>query len=248
MGGREGEFDIYRRLLTEVYPDKEIVSIVSDTYDLWNVLTNYLPRLKNIIMNRTGKLVIRPDSGDPVDIICGDPTKDPSTPEAKGETKLLWEVFGGTLNKQGFKQLDKSVGAIYGDSITLLRAEQILHRLAQKKFASDCIVLGVGSYTYTYVTRDTFGLAMKATHAKIDGVPREIFKDPATDGGKAAKKSAKGLLKVTYDKDTKDYTLHQSVTPEEEEQGELVTVFENGKMVREFTLAEIRARIDSHLV
>lgn len=69
-GSKESEIETYKRLLTQVYP-KGFVSIVSDTWDYWNVITNYLPQLKDIIMSRNGRFVIRPDSGDPVDIICG---------------------------------------------------------------------------------------------------------------------------------------------------------------------------------
>lgn len=247
MGGPEGEFDIYHRLLTEVYSDEEVFSVVSDTYNLWRVLTDYLPRLKDIIMARTGKIVIRPDSGDPEHILCGDPGATPGSPEYKGVVELLWEVFGGTTNGLGYRQLDPHVGAIYGDSITPQRAENILAKLKAKHFASDCVVLGIGSYTYQYVTRDTFGTAMKATYAEINHVPRDIFKDPITDGGKAAKKSAKGLLKVLWNGNGRYYELQQQVSKAEEEEGCLIPVFKNGKMLKTYTLAEIRERVESQL-
>ena len=136
---------------------------------------------------------------------------------------------------------------IYGDSITPYRAEKILTRLKEKGFASDCVVLGIGSYTYQYVTRDTFGTAMKATYAEVNGVPRDIFKDPITDGGKAGKKSAKGLLKVLYNGNGKHYELLQQVSKEEEKEGCLLPVFKDGVLLREESLADIRARVESHL-
>ena len=151
----------------QIFP-KGILSIVSDTFDLWKLITEYLPANKEAIMARDGKLVIRPDSGDPVDIICGtntghhgvnawyDETKN-TTSEVKGVIELLWDIFGGTINEQGYKVLDSHIGAIYGDSITLDRQIQIYERLAAKGFASTNIVLGVGSFTYQYNTRDTFG-------------------------------------------------------------------------------------------
>ena len=80
------------------------------------------------------------------------------TPENKGVIELLWDVFGGTVNEQGFKVLDPHIGAIYGDSITLDRCEEICARLAAKGFASTNVVFGIGSYTYQFNTRDTFGL------------------------------------------------------------------------------------------
>jgi Nicotinate phosphoribosyltransferase (NAPRTase) family. len=101
MGTNTGEEETFKRLITEVYPTG-IVSIVSDTWDLWKVLTEYLPNLKNEVLARDGKVVIRPDSGDPVDIICGNPNG--KTPEErKGVIELLWETFGGTTNSKGIK-------------------------------------------------------------------------------------------------------------------------------------------------
>ena len=132
-----------------------ILSVVSDTFDLWKLITEYLPALKDEILARDGKLVIRPDSGDPVDIICGKPNRsgDPNIWDADelikineyiGVIELLWNIFGGHINQQGFKVLDSHIGAIYGDSITLERQIQIYERLAAKGFAATNIVLGVG--------------------------------------------------------------------------------------------------------
>jgi nicotinamide phosphoribosyltransferase len=139
----------------ETYP-KGILSVVSDTWDLWKVCTEHVVTLKNEIMNRDGKLVIRPDSGDPVDILCGFPKNEEgllynseenikngasyylapmNTPEEKGVIELLWDVFGGTVNEQGYKVLDPHIGAIYGDSITIDRADEICERLEAKGFA-----------------------------------------------------------------------------------------------------------------
>lgn len=193
FGGKESEIDTFRRLITEVYP-KGIVSIVSDTWDYWGVLTKLLPQLKETIMDRDGKVVIRPDSGDPVKILCGDPDAPTGSPEEKGTIEVLWDLFGGTINSKGYKQLDGHIGAIYGDSITLDRCSEILARLAQKKFASTNVVFGIGSYTYQYVTRDTFGMAVKATAGYVDGEPIHAYKDPKTDNG--LKKSARGWISV----------------------------------------------------
>ena len=235
LGGKDTEIDTYRRLINEVCPSG-IISIVSDTWDYFGLLTKTLPLLKNEIMARNGKLVIRPDSGDPVKIICGDKSAPQGSPEFKGSIELLWELFGGTTTSKGYKQLDPHIGLIYGDSITLDRCKEILKQLEEKRFASTNVVFGIGSYTYQYVTRDTFGFAMKATYGIINGQPVEIFKDPITDGG--IKKSAKGLLKVN-----EDFTLSECVTPEEERTGLLETVFLNGKLTKDQTLDEIRKRL-----
>jgi nicotinamide phosphoribosyltransferase len=238
MGTDTGEFETFQRLITEVYP-KGIVSIVSDTWDLWKVLTVYLPRLKSEITKRAGKVVVRPDSGDPVDIICGNPIGK-NEQERKGVIELLWDVFGGKINEKGYKELIPQIGAIYGDSITLQRATQICERLKAKGFASTNVVLGIGSFTYQYNTRDTFGFAMKATYGEVNGLGREIFKDPITDDG--TKKSAKGLLQI-YKNAAGTYCLKDQCTWEEEKMGELKEVFRDGKLLKDDTLAEIRGRI-----
>lgn len=286
-----------RKLVTEIYPSG-IISIVSDGYDYWNVLTNILPELKEEILARTynslgfSKVVIRPDSGDPVRIICGydfyilddlanlydfvsdkywadedlfwkkdqvvkvnekyylfeittypdggvaDVTlgKELIEVEVKGSIEILYEIFGGTENELGYATLSPRIGLIYGDSITLVRADEILRRLADKGFASDNVVFGVGSYTYQYNTRDTLGFAMKATNITINGEDIALFKDPKTDDG--LKKSAKGLLCVKKDNGT--YTVKNDVTREEEQSGELRLIYKDSVMYNLKTLEEIR--------
>ena len=244
-GSKDDEIGTFRRLL-ETYPTG-ILSVVSDTWDLWKVCTEHVVTLKDEILARDGKLVIRPDSGDPVEIICGKKWDDIQNPydenvdaAEKGVIELLWDVFGGTINDQGYKVLDSHIGAIYGDSITLDRAEQIFIRLEAKGFASTNIVLGVGSFTYQYNTRDTFGFAMKATYVEVDGEGREIFKDPITDDG--VKKSAKGLLRVAKNEDG-DITLFDRVNWYDESKGLLKNIYVNGEFFNNTSLEDIRTRL-----
>jgi len=239
MGTQNDEIGTFERLITETYP-KGIVSIVSDTWDFWKVITEYLPALKSKVMARDGKLVIRPDSGDPVKIICGDPDAVPETPEAKGALECLYETFGGKVNSKGYKALDPHIGLIYGDSITLDRCTTICQRLKEKGFTSTNIVFGIGSYTYQYVTRDTFGFAMKATYGEVNGEGREIYKDPKTDDG--TKKSARGLISI-YKNEMGELEMFDRVTKKTEENGELSTVFINGNHLEEATLNDIRNRL-----
>lgn len=313
--GRDGEFECYRHLIEDVFKTGPL-SMVSDTYDYWNVITNYLPRLKDSIMARDGKIIIRGDSGDPVDIICGETqardyiTIDGATEEnltelfadyaiqkfedsvsdirehvrigdkiytvdayidyipeneaygvkkveitnertltnaQKGTVELLWDIFGGHINSKGYKVLDSHIGAIYGDSITLDRAKEIYRRLEEKGFAVTNCTLGIGSFTYQYNTRDTFGFALKATHSIIDGEERQIFKDPATDKGKSGgnfKKSQKGLCYVYREGEDIVHIDHQTFEDIANKTDNLLeTVFEDGKLVKEFSLAEIRNRL-----
>lgn len=290
-GSKEGEVETFRRLL-KTYPSG-IVSIVSDTWDFWRVITEYTKELKQEILSRTpdqfgnAKVVFRPDSGDPVKILCGYTVANVKSVydtygmieaenkgcevvyaeddeayykfesyddgwstsynveeifehEVKGAVQLLWEEFGGTINAQGYKTLNPRVGLIYGDSITLARCDQILKELKEKGFASDNVVFGIGSYTFQYQTRDTLGFAMKATYVEVDGEKWAIFKDPVTDNG--TKKSARGLLCVVKGEDCRP-TLVQDVTEEEEKTGLLRTVFLDGKLMVDDTLAQIRERL-----
>ena len=243
-GGKEDEVETFRRLLN-TYPTG-ILSVVSDTWDLWKVCTEHVVTLKEEIMARDGKLVIRPDSGDPVHILCGysgkegDEYVDPTTPEGKGVIELLWDVFGGTVNSQGYKVLDPHIGAIYGDSITIDRANEICSRLEAKGFASTNVVLGIGSFTYQYNTRDTFGFAMKATYVEVDGVGREIFKDPITDDG--TKKSATGLLCVEKLPDN-SIGLYDKVSWNTEDTGLLQIIYKDGEFFNTTTLTEIREKL-----
>lgn len=274
MGGKLDELATFRRLVTEVYPGG-LVSIVSDTWDFWEVMTRFVVELKDEILARTpnalgqAKVVFRPDSGDPVliltgfrddELLCGADGKPSqnaaglylvtageqkdrliSEAERKGAVECLWDVFGGTVTGKGFKVLHERVGLIYGDSITLERAQAILQRLFEKGFASTNVVLGVGSYSYQYLTRDTFGMAMKATAGWVNGELRELSKDPATDTG--TKKSAVGLLRV--ERVDGSYVLFDRQTPEQERQGLLEVVFRDGQLVRMHRLADIRARLRS---
>ena len=278
----EGEIEFFQYLMREQSPTG-ILSVVSDTWDFWTLVTDYLPQLKDEILARDGTLVIRPDSGDPVKILTGykvspisdyselfktqkDAEKDVIEKgyeayrwhgkyfgfeqgntislmdcEVKGLIECLWDIFGGTMTDKGYKQLNEHVGAIYGDAITLVRQRQILQRLMDKGFASK-VVLGIGSYSYQYVTRDTHGSAVKATSVVKNGERLAIFKNPKTD---TKKKSAKGLLKV--EKVDGELTLFDDVSEQEEKEGLLEVVFEDGKLVKETTLKQIRDLVNEQI-
>jgi len=246
-----GESEMIKYFMNQ-FPDG-ILSIVSDTFDLWQLITEFLPENKEQIMSRNGKLVIRPDSGNPVDIICGHDNSswiqsnkatfgdnnvitNSNSPEKKGVIELLWDIFGGTVNEQGYKVLDPHIGAIYGDSITLDRQIQIYKRLEAKGFASTNIVLGVGSFTYQMNTRDTFGFAAKGVWFEANGQGYDIYKDPVTDDG--TKKSLKGLICVT-----ENHEVLTQCTPEQESQGILHTIYEDGHFFNQVTLTQIRERL-----
>jgi nicotinamide phosphoribosyltransferase len=246
-GGKEDEIETFRRLL-KTFPTG-ILSIVADTWDLFKVLTEYLPLLKDEIMARDGKLVIRPDSGDPADIICGtesmrlprlaaDATN--AAKEAKGAIEILADLFGTTTNEAGFEELDPHIGLIYGDGMFKARIEDINARLKAKGFASTNWVAGIGSYSYQMITRDTFGSAVKATYVEVSGEGRDIFKDPATDDG--TKKSAKGRLAVNYMANGTLYLIEQA-NEEQIARSVIQPVWENGKFLKEYSFAQVRANL-----
>jgi nicotinamide phosphoribosyltransferase len=255
------EREVIREFVTQDYPEG-MVSLVSDTFDFWNVITVIAKELKPEILARKvnglgmAKVVFRPDSGDPVRILTGYSDNEVADngdgtytvrsnalvitdAERKGAVECLWDIYGGTTTSKGFKVLNERVGLIYGDSITLGRARDIMLRLVEKGFASSNVVLGIGSYTYNYLSRDVFSWALKAIYAEVDGEAIDIYKDPATDDG--TKKSAKGLLRV--EKEGEDFVLYEQQGTEEFDKGALVPVFRNSQLLVETTVAEIKERL-----
>ena len=231
------------------------ISIVADGYDYWNFISKIVPKYKMQILNRNSdgksRVVIRPDSGDPVKIICGDPDSDDPIVRM-GSYELLWNTFGGTINEAGYKVLDPAIGLLYGDSITIKRQKEIYAKLEEKGFAATNLVLGIGSFTYQNRTRDSLGFAMKATYCEIDGVGKEIYKDPKTVTG-MPKKSHRGLLMVV--EENGQFKVIDRVTKEQESgkeqessfKNELQTVFKDGKLVKEVTLSDIRKVRDNYI-
>ena len=218
-----------------------------------------------LVVRRNGQVSISGNSGNPCDIICGINTKtffDPYRGKEKteklltekdseyyesinkGVIELLWDIFGGTINSKGYKVLNPHIGCIYGDGITLERAEEICARLEAKGFASSNIVFGIGGYSFQYVTRDTFGFALKTTYGEVDNKELLLFKDPITDDGE--KKSQKGLVLVCKDNDDNIVYLDE-LTQEFKQRLHnmdlLKPLFVDGKLVRETSLAEIRNRL-----
>lgn len=319
--GRENEFECYRHTLEDVFP-KGPISVVSDTYDYFNVLTNFLPKLKDIIMKRDGTTIIRGDSGNICDIICGtlkaekdyitvdgltedkieeyfkheaEDTypwngtyesyytvrigdylyritcyhdwedgeedeegyytntvgevswkKEEMTPEMKGTVEILWDIFGGTTNSKGYKVLDPHIRMIYGDGVTIALAPEIFDRLAKKGYAANNCILGAGSFSYQFHTRDTFSFALKCTNIISSGYERPIFKDPKTDKvkGNNFKKSQKGMCYVYRDGDDVLYTDEHTIEEIEKMEGNLLKpVFKDGKLLTNYSLKEIRDRL-----
>lgn len=233
------EITLLRRLLTEIYPNTSF-SAVLDSYDYWNVINNILPQLKTEIMNHNGCMLMRGDSGDCVEVVTKTVFK-------------LWDEFGGTINSKGYKVLDYHVKAIYGDSITVQRCEEIYKILMENGFSCSNVALGVGSFSFQCIeedgflkpfTRDTFSSCIKATYCEIDGKPFPIFKNPK-DGG--FKKSQKGCCRVYTRCDGSIYyegeLTWEQATDYEKRGNMLIPVFKDGELLKEQSLKEIRDRL-----
>ncbi|MDE5583930.1 MAG: nicotinate phosphoribosyltransferase [Ruminococcus sp.] len=230
------EVTFLRKMLTELYPNTSF-SAVLDSYDYWNVIDNILPQIHDEIMNHNGCMLMRGDSGDCTEVVT--------------ETVFrLWEQFGGTVNSKGYKVLDPHVKAIYGDSITIQRCEKIYEILMENGFSCCNVALGVGSFSMHCIeedgvlkpfTRDTFGCAVKACYAEIDGREYPVFKNPK---GESFKKSQKGLCFVYRDGDGK-LAYKDGFTSSTIPKGNLLEpVFRDGKILKQYTLDEIRHKLN----
>lgn len=227
------EVTLLRRLLTEIYPGTSF-SAVLDSYDYWNIIDNVLPQIKEEIMAHKGCMLMRGDSGECVEVVTKTVFK-------------LWEQFGGTVNSKGYKVLDPHVKAIYGDSITIQRCEEIYRILEENGFACSNVALGVGSFSMQCIeedgilkpfTRDTFSSCIKATYCEIADKPYPIFKNPK-DGG--FKKSQKGCCIVYEDLSFQDGFTWEEACANAENQ--LMPVFKDGKLLVEQNLQQVRAKL-----
>ena len=229
------EITFLRKMLTELYPNTSF-SCVLDSYDYWNVIDNILPQLHDEILAHNGCMLMRGDSGDCVEVVTKTVFK-------------LWEQFGGTVNSKGYKVLNPHVKAIYGDSITVQRCEEIYEILNNEGFACSNVALGVGSFSMHCIeednilkpfTRDTFSSCIKACYAEVDGKCYPVFKNPKEGG---FKKSQKGLCYVYEENGELKYK--DEYTSENIPEGNLLeTVFKDGKMIKDYTLDEIRQRLN----
>ena len=233
------EITFVKRLLTELYPNTSF-SMVSDTYDYWNMVDNIIPACKDEIMAHNGKLLIRPDSGDMVEITIR-------------TIERLWDTFGGTVNYKGYKVLDPHIGLIYGDGCTLNRVHEIYEELKNRGFAANNVVFGVGAFCFhalfddnnkmTVITRDTFGMAMKATYGEFGDKKLFIYKDPKTDDGNL-KKSHKGCCRVwKYSNNTPYVCNDEFMGLVQDHETMLKTVFRNGTLTNVDTFIKIRERM-----
>lgn len=220
MKDTKNEIAYIRRMLDFLYA-YPMVAIVGDAYDIYN-FAELMGSIKDEIIEKTqgGKFIIlRPDSGDPVEVNlkCA---------------QILDAHFGSTLNSKGYKVLNH-VKLIQGDGVNYETIDRVLHILEENGYSADNIAFGQGGGLLQMVNRDDFKFAMKCSAVNVGGTWREVFKDPITDPGKTSKKGRLQLIK----NESGDY---QTVPERPWNQDELVTIYENGKLLVDYTLEEVR--------
>lgn len=239
----DGELEGYKSLISERYPNG-IVSIVSDTRSLWDVLQNYVPALKQRILKRNGKTVFRPDSGHPVNILCGAPFASHDTPEAKGALRLLAQAMGTVAGGGDLPMIDHA-GLIYGDAITEERSDEILRRTIDEcKLSPFNQIFGIGSFTYQFVTRDTFSWKLAPAAMEYKGKILPLEKKPVTDDG--TKHSYRGLVAV-YDDPNGGFSALSGVDEEALDKCAFERVFQDGVLRVDPKFDTIRERVRAGL-
>ncbi len=228
--------------MLRLYP-AGIVSIVSDTRDVYDFIARIAPMRKDEILSRDGKVVFRPDSGDPWKIICGDPDAPEGSLEWKGVLRILADEFGYTVNKKGYKVLHAKIGLIYGDGMYIARYRRVLQTMMEMGFAASNLVIGIGGIVRNH-SRDSQGISLKATHVINNGVRVDIQKDPVTDPGK---KSPKGLVSLSRD-EAGVYHTKNECTLEEEAASLLEVAFRDGAVPKDQTHMEVRTRLLSYII
>jgi nicotinamide phosphoribosyltransferase len=223
MWGRENEVGAYRNMIAQ-YGDTNIFACVSDTWDIYNAAENlWGGELKEEVMKMKATLVVRPDSGDPVTVV-------------NELLRILDTKFGSTVNEKGFKILNK-VRVIQGDGINADVMEKILDGATALGYSTTNIAFGMGGgLLQKDFDRDTQKFAFKCCWAKVDGKEIEVYKDPITDPGKMSKK---GLLNLAVH----DRTV-KTVTGASSHGSLMATVYDSGKIVKEYTFADIRANAE----
>lgn len=228
--GKDREINAYQNMIECFGGEGKLYSVVSDSYDLWHALEHiWGEKLKDLVIEKGGRLIIRPDSGNPIEIICK-------------TLEILANKFGYILNQKGYKVLPDCLRIIQGDGINAQSLPKILDAVMQKGFSAENVNFGMGGGLLQQVNRDTMSWAMKASAICINGQWQEIYKDPITSQSKRSKKGVLALVKQGSDW----LTIKQSELNGQTNQ--LQTVFFNGKLFIEENLTEIRLRTTSFLV
>ena len=220
--GRDGETRAYANMLKQFAGPNKLVAVVSDSYDIWNAIDNiWGGELKAEVEATGGTLVIRPDSGEPVEVV----------PLA---VEKLMDKFGYSINSKGYKLLPPCVRLIQGDGVCAASIEAILAEMKKRGLSADNVAFGMGGELLQKVNRDTQKFAMKASAICIKGEWRDVYKDPITD---QSKRSKKGRLALIKEKGIFKTVLRDQITADE---NQLRTVFKNGQLLVDLTFDQVR--------
>ncbi|MCF6767717.1 nicotinate phosphoribosyltransferase [Thiotrichales bacterium 19S11-10] len=223
--GKDNEVDAYENMLQQFAGEGRRVAVVSDSYNLWHALENlWGEALKEKVINNGGTVIVRPDSGKPVEVVCK-------------ALEILMEKFGFETNSKGYKVLPSYLRLIQGDGISIESIKAILSAMKERKLSCDNITFGMGAELLQKLNRDTQSFAMKASAIRVNGIWQDIYKDPVTDPNKKSKGGRLALIK--------ENAQYQTVK-EEKLQGRynyLAPVYENGKLLSDQTFAEIRDQV-----
>eukprot|EP00388_Colpodella_angusta_P021754 GDKJ01055337.1.p1 GENE.GDKJ01055337.1~~GDKJ01055337.1.p1 ORF type:complete len:458 (+),score=58.42 GDKJ01055337.1:248-1621(+) len=216
--GKDHEVDAYENMLAQ-YPEG-LVAVVSDSYDIYNACEKlWGGLLKEQILVRKGTLVVRPDSGEPKDVVLK-------------VAEILGEKIGFSINPKGYKVLHPNIRIIQGDGVNYESIGEILAHLKNHGWSADNVAFGMGGALLQKVNRDTQKFAFKCSSATINGKEQEVFKDPITDHGKLSKK---GRMKLVFENNT-----YQTKSLDESGEDILETVFENGAILKEISFGEVK--------
>lgn len=221
--GRDHEEDAYRNMLIQFGKPNALLAVVSDSYDIYNAVTNiWGKQLKNEVLDSGARVVIRPDSGTPHIVVLE-------------VLERLGTEFGFTVNSKGFKVLHPAVRVIQGDGINLKSLEQILDYVTSHGWSAENVAFGMGGGLLQQCNRDTLQWAMKCSAICIDGKWQDVYKDPITS---SAKKSKKGRFAVVY----KDGIATCQPIQDNEWQNMLKPVYLNGQLLIDENFSTIRER------
>jgi len=238
--GREREVDAYRNMLAQFARPGAVVAVVSDSYDLFRAIGEHWGRtLKDEVIRSGGVVVVRPDSGDPVDVV-------------HRSLMLLDEAFGSTVNGKGYKVLEH-VRVIQGDGITPTSLRAILERITSAGFATDNVAFGMGGALLQRLDRDTQKFALKCSATRIGGRWIDVYKQPVTDPGKVSRRGRLALLHHAGCGAWKTVAVPpglaapEDLRPPDGWRHALEVVWENGELRRDWRFGEIRARANAAL-
>ena len=233
--GREREEDAYRNMLRQFAKPGATVAVVSDSYDIYHAIQAFWGgSLRQQVIDSGATVVIRPDSGDPVAVVhqC---------------LELLDDAFGHTVNGKGYKVL-KHVRVIQGDGVNPQSIRAILERITSAGYATDNVAFGMGGALLQRLDRDTQKFALKCSAARVDGRWIDVYKDPITDKGKQSKRGRLSLLVNRADKHYRTAFLREQASSLDElekppgYEDAMVTVWENGRLLTDWTFAQVRER------